>query len=244
MANQFHTHPEILFQDEDIIAVNKPSGWLSIPDRHDADLPSVRSWLESKGEKTFIVHRIDKDTSGLLLVARNQDAHRFYNGLFEKRALRKTYYGMVTGVMSEQEGVYDQAIEEHPGVPGKMRVGRKGKPALTHFHVEDRFRGLTWVRFQIETGRTHQIRVHSQNAGYPIVCDPVYGSPVPVLLSTFKKKFKLSKADDEERPLVGRLALHAYSLELADQNGAERVFTAPVAKDLDTALRQLRKWAH
>lgn len=243
MANQLISFPEILHQDDDVIAVNKPSGWLSIPDRHDAEIPSVRSWLEARGQKTFIVHRIDKDTSGLLLVAKNPDAHRYYNGLFEKRALQKTYFGMVSGVMPEPDGVYDQPIEEHPSVAGKMRVGRKGKPALTHYRVEEKFRGLSWVRFHIETGRTHQIRVHSQNAGYPVVCDPVYGLPGSILLSSFKKKFKLSKADDEERPLIGRLALHAYSLELVDHHGAARVFTAPVAKDLDAALKQLRKWA-
>jgi 23S rRNA pseudouridine955/2504/2580 synthase/23S rRNA pseudouridine1911/1915/1917 synthase len=243
MAHHFNSSPEVLFQDENIIAVNKPSGWLSIPDRHDAELSSVKSWLESRGEPAFIVHRIDKDTSGLLIVAKNAEAHRYYNGLFEKRNLRKTYYGLVSGLMSGEDGVYDQPIEEHPGVLGKMRVGRKGKPATTQFQVAEKFRGFTWVKFQIETGRTHQIRVHSQNAGYPIVCDPIYGSPAPVLLSSFKKRFKLSKADEEERPLVARLALHAYSLGLTDQNGQEREFFAPLAKDLDAALKQFRKWA-
>lgn len=238
-----HAFPEILYKDEDILAVNKPSGWLSIPDRHDANILSVKSWLESKGEKVYVVHRIDKDTSGLLLLARNAEAHKYFNTLFEKRSLKKNYCGLVAGHVQEEEGSYEQPIQEHPGIPGKMCVGRKGKPALTHFRVVERFRNYTWMEFQIETGRTHQIRVHLSNAGHPIVCDPMYGSTEPVLLSAFKKKFKLSKADEAERPLVSRLALHASSVELTDRSGLEQLFTAPLTRDLDAALKQMRKWA-
>ena len=237
-----HPQPTVLYHDENIIAINKPSGWLSIPDRHDPEIISVRSWLEARGEKVFMVHRIDRDTSGLLLIARNEAAHKYYNGLFQNRTLNKNYYGLVTGSFEEEEGVYDQPIEEHPTIPGKMRVGRKGKSAITHYLVEERFRGYSWVRFQIETGRTHQIRVHLQNAGHSLVGDPLYGSADPILLSAFKKKFKLSKADEEERPLLSRLALHAYSVELIDMSGREQLLTAPLAKDLDTTLKQLRKW--
>lgn len=224
------------------MAIQKPSGWLSIPDRHDPELPSIKSWLESKGEKVFIVHRIDRDTSGLLLIARNEAAHKYYNGLFQNRSLKKYYYGLVTGSFEEDEGVYDQPIEEHPTIPGKMRVGRKGKAAITHYQVEERFRGYTWIRFQIETGRTHQIRVHLQNVGHSLVCDPLYGSKDPILLSVFKKKFKLSKSDEEERPLLDRLALHASSVELIDMDQKELTLTAPLSKDLETTLKQLRKW--
>lgn len=237
-----HQQPTVLYQDENILAINKPSGWLSIPDRHDPEIVSVRSWLEGRGERVFMVHRIDRDTSGLLLIARNETAHKYYNGLFQNRTLNKNYYGLVTGSFEEENGVYDQPIEEHPTIPGKMRVGRKGKSAITHYQVEERFRGYSWVRFQIETGRTHQIRVHLQNAGHSLVGDPLYGTADPILLSTFKKKFKLSKADEEERPLLSRLALHAYSVELTDMSGREQLLVAPLAKDLDTTLKQLRKW--
>lgn len=238
-----HITPDILYKDDDIIAINKPSGWLSIPDRHDAELYSVKSWFEAKGEKIFIVHRIDRDTSGLLLLARNAEAHKYYNTLFEQRTLKKTYYGLVLGSISEDEGVYDQPIEQHPTLLGKMRVGRKGKPAITHFKVEERFRGYTWVRFQIETGRTHQIRVHLYNAGHSLVCDPIYGKSDPILLSSFKKKFNLSGKEEDERPLLSRLALHAYSVDLVDRKSIPHTFIAPVPRDLDATLKQLRKWA-
>lgn len=235
--------PQIIYQDADLFAINKPSGWLSIPDRHDAEIPSVKSWFEARGEKVFIVHRIDKDTSGLLIIARNEEAHKHFNTLFEKRSLTKFYYGLVVGSLADEDGVYDQPIEPHPVIQGRMRVGRKGKSAITHYHVENRFRGYTWVRFQIETGRTHQIRVHLQNAGHPLVCDPIYGTMDPVLLSTFKKKFKLSKEVLEERPLISRLALHAFSLDLINRQDESFSITAPLSKDLEAALKQLGKWA-
>ena len=234
--------PQIIYQDEDLFAVNKPSGWLSIPDRHNSEIPSVKSWLEDSGQKVFIVHRIDKDTSGLLIIARNEESHRHFNMLFEQRNLTKIYYGLVVGSIADEEGMYDQPIEPHPVLQGRMRVGRKGKSAITHYQVVERFRGYTWVRFQIETGRTHQIRVHLQNAGHPLVCDPMYGTLDPVLLSTFKKKFKLSKEDIEERPLIARLALHAYSLELINIQQEVFTLTAPLSKDLDAAIKQLSKW--
>ena len=206
------TAPEIIYKDADLIAINKPSGWLSIPDRHDAELYSVKSWFEAKGEKIFIVHRIDRDTSGLLLLARNAEAHKYYNTLFEQRTLKKTYYGLVLGSVAEDNGVYE------------------------------RFRGYTWVKFQIETGRTHQIRVHLYNAGHSLVCDPLYGKPDPILLSSIKRKFNMSKKEEEERPLLSRLALHAYSVDLVDRQGVSHAFVAPLPRDLDATLKQLRKW--
>lgn len=235
--------PQIIYEDDDIISINKPSGWLTLPDRFDPELKSIKSWFESRKQKVFFVHRIDRDTSGLLLLAKNEEAHKFFNQQFELRAISKTYYGLVQGTMSEDEGTYDQPIESHPAQNGRMRVGRKGKSALTHFKVEQRFRTYSWVKFQIETGRTHQIRVHLQNAGHALVCDPIYGTPDPVLLSSFKKKkFNLSKLEDEERPLLTRLALHAHGIEVVDRFGNVIRITAPLSKDLDATLKQLGKW--
>lgn len=238
-----HVFPEIVFQNNDLIAVNKPSGWLSIPDRHDPLLVSVKSWLESKGDKVFIIHRIDKDTSGLIVFAKNAEAHKYYNTLFQNRSLEKTYYGIVAGAFNHEQGTCDQPIEEHPTVAGKMRIGRKGKAALTHYNVEEQFKGYALMRFIIETGRTHQIRVHMQNIGHPLACDPLYGAGESIKLSAFKKKFNLSKKDEEERPLLNRLALHAYSLSFDDQQGNAITLVAPLQKDMDACLKQMRKWA-
>jgi len=216
-----HGFPEIVFANDDLIAVNKPSGWLSIPDRHDHELISVKTWLEAKGDKVFIIHRIDKDTSGLIVFAKHAEAHKYYNTLFQNRNLEKTYYGLTSGIFNHEQGVCDQPIEEHPVVAGKMRVGRKGKSALTHYFVEEQFKGYSLMRFG----------------------DPLYGSGNFIKLSSFKKKFNLSKKDEEERPLLARLALHAYSLSFVDRQGAEITLTAPLSKDMEACLKQMRKWA-
>lgn len=232
-----------MYQDSNLIAVNKPSGWLSIPDRHDAEIPSIRNWLEKKFDEVFVIHRIDRDTSGLILFAKNENTHRYYNQLFEQRMVKKIYMGLVAGAFTEEEGTISQPIEQHPSIPGKMRVGRNGKPSITHFKVLERFRGYTLVEFNLETGRTHQIRVHMQNMGHPLVCDGLYGMKDPVLLSNIKKKFKLSKEVETERPLLDRLALHASSIEMKSLDGTPLKIDATLSKDLEVALIQLRKFA-
>ena len=226
-----------------MIAVNKPSGWLSIPDRHDSEIPSIKNWLEKKYPDIFVIHRIDRDTSGLLLFAKNEKAHRHYNQLFEQRLVKKIYVGLVNGALADIEGIISQPIEQHPTVSGKMRIGRNGKPSITHFKVLERFRGYTLIEFNLETGRTHQIRVHMQNMGHALVCDSLYGMSDPLLLSNIKKKFKLSKEVEAERPLLDRLALHAFSIQMKGQDGTTVNIEAPLSKDLEVALIQLRKFA-
>ena len=232
-----------MFENSDLIAVNKPSGWLSIPDRHDAEIPSIRNWLEKKYPDVFVNHRIDRDTSGLLLFAKNEQSHKYYNQLFEQRLVKKFYIGLVAGSLNVAEGTISQPIEQHPTIPGKMRIGRNGKASITHFQVLEKFRGYTLVEFNLETGRTHQIRVHMQNMGHALVCDAVYGMADPILLSNLKKKFKLSKEVESERPLLDRLALHAHRIELKGQDGVPIQLEAPLSKDLEVALIQLRKFA-
>ena len=190
-----------------------------------------------------MIHRIDRDTSGLLLFAKNETAHKYYNQLFENRLVKKLYLGLATGLLAEAEGMISQPIEQHPSIPGKMRIGRFGKPSVTHFKVIEKFRGYSLVECNLETGRTHQIRVHMQYLGHSLVCDELYGSPDPILLSNFKKKFKLSKEAEAERPLLDRLALHALSIELKDMHGKNLLLEAPLAKDIEVALIQLRKFA-
>jgi len=226
-----------------LVAVNKPSGWLSIPDRHDVEIPSIRTWLEKKYPEIFIIHRIDRETSGLLLFAKNEIAHKYYNQLFEKRQVKKIYLGLTLGSIAENSGTIAQPIEQHPSVLGKMRIGRNGKPSVTHFQVLERLKGYSWVEFDLETGRTHQIRVHLQHIGHPLACDVLYGTADPLLLSSLKKKFKLSKEDEAEKPLLHRLALHAYSIEMKTMAGELIKLEAPLSKDLEVALIQLRKFA-
>ena len=121
-----------------------------------------------------------------------------------------------------------------------MVINRKGKPSVTDYETLESFRLYSWVQFRIHTGRTHQIRVHAKHIGHPIVCDEVYGDGKPVFLSSLKKKFNLAKAEEAERPLLDRLALHSWKLKfsLYDQ---EYHLEAPLPKPFRALLQQLRK---
>ena len=231
--------PSVIFENEFFVAVNKPSGLLSIPDRLGQEL-SLKDLLKSRYEHVYTVHRLDKDTSGIIVFAKDETAHKQLSQLFEGREVQKFYLGLVHGRLMNETGSIDASIMEHPGKNGKMITHVKGKPSLTDYTVLESFRLYNWLQFQIHTGRTHQIRVHMQHLGHPIVCDELYGDPSPVLLSALKKKFKLSKDAEQERPLMNRLALHSHKLQFTF-NGEAFELEAELPKDLKAMLAQLRK---
>jgi 23S rRNA pseudouridine955/2504/2580 synthase/23S rRNA pseudouridine1911/1915/1917 synthase len=232
--------PDIIFENERFVAVNKPSGLLTIPDRHDETINSLYKTLQQQYEKIFIVHRLDKDTSGIILFARDEDTHKFLSQLFEQRNVEKYYQGIIQGILQNKKGKIDEPVMEHPSGKGMM-VHAKGKPSLTEYEVQEEYSIYSLVQFQIHTGRTHQIRVHMKHLGHPIACDELYGDPTPILLSSFKKKFKLSKHDEEERPLLSRLALHSYELKFKDQDNNDFDLKAELPKDMRAFLQQLKK---
>jgi 23S rRNA pseudouridine955/2504/2580 synthase/23S rRNA pseudouridine1911/1915/1917 synthase len=224
----------------DLIVINKPSGLLSIPDREGKDI-SLKKLLIEKYGNIFTVHRLDKDTSGLIVFAKNETTHKHLSQQFEARQTEKIYLGLVIGSLADKKGSIDASISEHPAKKGLMTVYRKGKESLTDYEVLEDFKVFSWVQFKIHTGRTHQIRVHAKHIGHPVVCDELYGDGKPILLSTLKHKFKLSKNELEERPILNRLALHASSLQFLTINGEKMKLEAPLPKDLRALLQQLRK---
>ena len=228
----------IIFQDENFVAVNKPSGMLTIPDR--MGNISLKNHLQQFFGEIFTVHRLDKDTSGIVVFAKNEITHKQLSQLFEGRVVEKYYLGLVIGKLAEPSGSIDIPIMEHPVTKGVMVTNKKGKPSQTDYQVLESFRYFSWLQFQIHTGRTHQIRVHMKHLGHPIVCDETYGDGKPVLLSSLKKKFNLSKKEEEERPLLARLALHSYRLKFT-LHEKEFDLEAPLPKDLKACLQQLRK---
>jgi len=230
----------IIHEDENLIALNKPSGLLSIPDREGKDI-SLKKILIEKYGGIFTVHRLDRGTSGLIVFAKNEIAHKHLSLQFEERQTEKIYLGLVSGSLAEKKGTIDAPIAEHPAKKWLMTVYRKGKESLTDYEVLEDFKIFSWVQFQIHTGRTHQIRVHAKHIGNPIVCDELYGDGKPVLLSSLKHKFKLSKNELEERPILNRLALHALSLKFKTVNEETLHLEAPLPKDLKALLQQLRK---
>lgn len=230
----------IIFQNEDFIAFNKPSGLLTIPDRMGKDV-SLKNLLKEKYPDVFTVHRLDRDTSGLVLFALNEASHKHLSKQFEERSTTKIYNGLVLGKPAQTEGVINEPIAEHPVKKGMMTVWRKGKESITEYKVLESFRHFSLLEFHILTGRTHQIRVHMKHLGHPIVCDPMYGDGKPVLLSQLKTKFKLSQREDEERPILNRLALHAASLSFTGLNNEAFTLEAPWPKDLKATVNQLSK---
>lgn len=233
-------HPDIIFENDRFIAVNKPSGLLSIPDRLGQE-PSLKDFLKNKFGNIYTVHRLDRDTSGIIVFAKTEEAHKELSQLFEGRDMEKYYAGLVYGQMVNPSGSIDAPIMEHPSKTSKMMTHAKGKPSLTDYEVLESFRLYSWVQFRIHTGRTHQIRVHMQHIGHSIVCDDLYGDPRPILLSSLKKNFKLSKTAEEEKPILSRLALHSHRLSFR-LNGEQFTLEAPLPKDLKAVLQQLRKW--
>jgi 23S rRNA pseudouridine1911/1915/1917 synthase len=230
----------IVFENDDLIVLNKPAGLLSIPDREGKEI-SLKKMLQVRYGNIFTVHRLDRGTSGLIVFAKNEGTHKHLSKQFEEHQTEKIYSGLVIGSMHDKKGSIDSPVMENPSKKGVMIVHKKGKQSLTDFEVMEDFGIFSWLQFQIHTGRTHQIRVHMQTLGHPIACDELYGDGKPVFISAFKSKFKLAKKQEEEKPILNRLALHAHKLKFHEVDGNAIELEAAIPKDLNATLQQLRK---
>ena len=231
---------DILVENEWFVVINKPAGMLSIPDRMQSE-HSLKDILIEKYGNIYTVHRLDKETSGIIVFAKNEESHKQLSQLFEGREVKKFYLGLVNGTLINNSGSIDAAIMEHPAKNGSMVINVKGKPSLTDYEVLEDFGIYSWVQFQIHTGRTHQIRLHTKHLGNSIACDVIYGDGKPVLISALKKRYNLAKKEEEERPILSRLGLHSSRLQFVF-NELEYNIEAPLPKDLTALLQQLRKW--
>ena len=231
---------QVVFENDDFVALNKPAGLLTIPDREQSE-KSLKEILQDKYGTIFTVHRLDKDTSGLVIFAKNETTHKYLSKLFEERKIEKFYLGIVLGSPENKTGSIDAPITEHLQHKGTMTVHRNGKPSLTSYEVKESNKNYSLVSFQLHTGRTHQIRVHAKHIGHPLACDTLYGDGKPILLSTIKKKFRLSKHDDEERPMINRLALHSYKLIFDNTAGERMELIAEMPKEFRALMQQLKK---
>jgi RluA family pseudouridine synthase len=218
----------VLYSDEALLVINKPAGLPTLPDGYDPDAPHVASILSPEYGAVWIVHRLDRETSGVLVLARSREGHRALNMQFDSHLANKLYHALVVG-----DPGWDELTVVDPG---------EGKPSVTHLRVLERFGKYTLVEARPETGRTHQIRAHLASTGHPIVADPLYGDGKALYLSEFKAGFKQEKEGAAERPLLARVGLHARSLEIAHPLTGEMLrFEAPYPKDFTAALNQLRK---
>jgi 23S rRNA pseudouridine955/2504/2580 synthase/23S rRNA pseudouridine1911/1915/1917 synthase len=233
---------EIIYEDEYLIILNKPSGLLSIPDRFKVEKPNLYTMLKEQYGTIFTVHRLDFETTGAIVFAKQEEVYKAMNALFEHREITKIYLALVEGVVQKDEGEIDLAIAEDPVNRGKMRIQKDGKAALSFYHVLERFRHYSWLAVELKTGRTHQARLHLKSIGHPLAVDAYYGNHDAFYLSTIKKKYKFS-ADGEERPLLARHSLHAASLRFIHPITSEEVEAlASLPKDLLVTLESLRKF--
>lgn len=228
--------PTVLFEDDQMVVVDKPAGMIVYPDgKH--DYPALSVWLETKlkgamGEKFFFVHRIDRETSGVLCVAKTEAAFEFLKEQFKNRQTKKTYRAFVHGTFKDERGIIDKPIGSSRGGSGprsaKLSYGAQ-RDAVTMYKVlagrayeAGGPEPVSYVEVYPKTGRTHQIRVHFASVGRPIVGDVLYGSGRENLLG------------------FGRLALHALSLGVRHPNGEDMLFKAPLPPDFVAAEGELR----
>ncbi|MEG0874920.1 MAG: RluA family pseudouridine synthase [Clostridiales bacterium] len=224
---------DIVYEDHDIVVVNKPRGMVVHPAPGNEDNTLVNALLAHCTDlsgingvlRPGIVHRIDKDTSGLLLVAKNDKAHVNLAAQLKEHSIHRVYQGIVIGEVAEPKGIVDCPIGRHPSDRKKYAVTDKNsKNAVTHYSVLERFPGYTLIEAQLETGRTHQIRVHMKYVGYTLLGDPLYG-----------------KGDKNPFHFQGQ-ALHAAELGfIHPTNNQYMEFKVPVPADMENVLKELRK---
>jgi RluA family pseudouridine synthase len=224
----------ILWEDNDFLLVNKPPFLSTLEDRHEKNnlLAMAREYVED----AQVCHRLDKDTSGVLAIAKNPAAYRHMSMQFEHRQINKIYHAIADGIHNFQDQLVDAPILKQDD--GIVKISRReGKPAQTYFTSLRSYKNHTLLECRPITGRMHQIRIHLSLLGAPIAGDETYGGKL-FYLSTIKRGFNLKK-DTDEKPLLRRMALHAYALEFENLAGNKEKVIAPYPKDIQALVRQL-----
>lgn len=231
----------IIYEDDRIIVIEKPPQFLVLPDRFNRALPNLYEILKEEFGNIFVVHRIDRETSGVILFAKDAEAHAALSSQFENREVHKSYTAIVVGRPSEADGTIDSPISESQSRPGVMKINAKhGKPSVTNFRVDELFDGYASVEAVPESGRQHQIRVHLASVGLPVMCDRIYGDGKPFFLSQVKSHYY---SDGEEKPLLSRTALHARSITFVHPGmNEQQTCNAELPKDMRSVLNYLRKF--
>lgn len=210
--------PRVAYEDERLLAVDKPAGRPVIPMRGEGPEPLAAAVSRHVGGKVWVVHRIDRETSGLVLFAKDAGAHRVLSGLFETRVMEKAYLAAVLGAVGSG-GSIEKPLRAFGS--GRMGIAEEGKPSRTDFRPLESLKGATLLEVSPRTGRRHQIRVHLCDSGHPVLGDPLYG---------------------KERPVGGipRLMLHAWKLSFSHPELGERAFAAEPPDDFRDVLLRLR----
>jgi RluA family pseudouridine synthase len=245
----------VVYEDEQLLALDKPGGLLTSPDRYDPARPNLMKllhrdiereapWAKARGLNYLMnAHRLDFETTGVILLVKNKPALVALAKQFGSEKPRKTYLALVRGSAAEDQFETEARLAPHPLQTGMVRVVAKaGKRSHTRFNVRERFKGFLLLECHPLTGRTHQIRVHLRHLRLPIVGDSLYGGP-SLFLSSLKPDYR-QKPNQSEHPLMGRVALHAQELTIAHPvTAVETIITASWPKDLTVAVKYLRRFA-
>jgi 23S rRNA pseudouridine955/2504/2580 synthase len=226
----------IIFENNDFILVNKPAFVSTLADRNDKT--NVSDMAKEYSDDAQVCHRLDKETSGVLAIAKNPEAYRHLSMQFERREVTKEYHAVVDGIHQFQNTLVDEALVTKGN--GQVKINKSdGKQATTYFTTTKAYRNHSLISCKPITGRMHQIRAHLAHLGAPITGDNLYGGKM-FYLSSLKKNYRLKKFTDEQ-PLIRRFALHAHSLEFNLLNGEKLKVEAPYLKDMRVLVSQLEK---
>ncbi len=228
--------PSILYEDASILVINKPSGLLTHPRNEQDKRESVASWLATTYPGAVFAHRLDKDTSGVLLIAKTPEALAYYREIFHDRKIQKTYIALVYGTVKNDKGTIDaplfkfgtrQSMRPPRDLPAQAGGKTLERTALTEYKVLERYKlsaiSYTLLEVMPKTGRTHQIRIHLRSIGNPIVCDPIYA-----------EKSRICPPD------LGRLFLHAQKLSFTNMQGQAMTLEADMPPELEKFLETVR----
>lgn len=213
---------DIIFENKDYFIINKEPGIAVHPDKNSKDFPTIINAVLAHSKSAQLVHRLDKDTSGALLIAKNSKTHTVLSALFKNRVVKKVYLALVKGLPKTDTGLINAPIKRDRNNRIRMNISSQGKAAISSFKVLESFKGSSLLEIEIKTGRTHQIRVHMASIGHPVIGDPVYGDK------------KLNKEYLEKYGLK-RQFLHAKEISFNN-----KAYNAKLKKDLEKALDKLR----
>jgi 23S rRNA pseudouridine955/2504/2580 synthase/23S rRNA pseudouridine1911/1915/1917 synthase len=233
----------ILYQDADIVVINKPAGVSATADRSGAaSILQVLTDQRPELGELRLVHRLDKDTSGVMVIALNREAQTFYSRCFGEHEARKIYLAIARGRPARDKGFISDPIAKNDKVQ-KVRIDTQhGKTAKTFYQMLLPMGPMCLLAVSPITGRTHQIRVHLSHRGLPLAIDPLYADGGAILLSSFKSNYRPSRKREEETPLIDRLTLHAYQLTIPVGPGkAPMTFIAPLDKKFTATIKMLAK---
>ncbi len=237
-ANEY----SVIYSDQDIVVLNKKSGYLVASDRYDFDSPRLDEAASREFGSLFAVHRIDTEASGAVIYARNEKTQAAIAEQFQKRETKRIFHCLVNGAPGWETLHVDLPLLPDGDQRHRTTVNKRtGKIAITDYNFLCKCGPYSWIEALPQTSRTHQIRVHLQENGVTVVCDPLYsGNQKPVRLSDIKRRW--NGDSENERPLLSRLALHLYSLEITHPASGEKMcFKAPYQKDMEAVRNQLSK---